>query len=332
VPLSARLGDDVFVAPLLANPEWERLKGNANLLTTCCLTRAVATKRLGTRFFRHYRSGNCPYDKEESWQHLLGKAELARAADQAGYEVTTEARGQTPDGKVWVADVLAELKGRKAVALEMQWSPISRERLRERQMQYEASGVRGIWFRRLGSLESVAQVNESRIPWFRVEYRANQRTFRVPNFDMSLRDFAVATLSTGLRWEARTKQVLHAYLFSNARCWGGTCDRSFHVLLAESSITPDGTACNPSYVDKRGLETAARVLTNQQLLEVGAGPLKERFSHWGGFQMSNGCPACDRIFGEAHRGRLFAVESRSAFRGALRIADDVLENGEWGLR
>jgi hypothetical protein len=329
VPLSARLGDEVFVAPLLEDPEWGQLKGNASLLTTCCLTRAVATRRFGTRFFRHYHLGDCPY-AQESWEHLLGKTVLARAAHDAGYCVTTEARGHTPDGTLWIADVLAE-RGRKRVALEMQWSPISRQTLRERQTTYEASQVKGIWFRRLGPLELAEQVNESKIPWFRIEHEAESRAFSVPDFAMDLHDFAVAALLKGLKWRARGQQVRHAYLFGKDRCYVKKCAHDHYVLVAEEFTAIDGTTSQPSYVDRKGLETAARVLTEQQLLEVGASRLKERFSR-NGWYLSNGCPKCNAIYGESWRKLLFTKESSVNFRGAKRIADDVLEGGEWNLR
>lgn len=72
--------------------------------------------------------------------HLAAKAEIVRAAIAAGWSASAEVAG---DG--WVADTLVT-RGGVRVVFEVQWSPQTLERYRERQAAYARDGVRALWF------------------------------------------------------------------------------------------------------------------------------------------------------------------------------------------
>lgn len=146
----------------LPDAAWQALRarsraGGRDMLMPCCASRAVPkTSKMGYRFFSHYAASPGCQAGGESAEHVRLKTLLARAAEQAGWTVTTEGAGSDPDGQPWRADVLAEKDGTR-FALEVQLSPQDHERYRERQESYRKSGLFGLWFaRRLpaGYLES----------------------------------------------------------------------------------------------------------------------------------------------------------------------------------
>jgi hypothetical protein len=98
---------------------------------------------LGTQHFYH----KPPVDPDldcvqhgESWEHLQAKAVILLACRQAGYEASTEFKGDN-----WTADVLAR-KGDVRIAFEVQLAGQSLEETLSRQQRLARSGVRGCWF------------------------------------------------------------------------------------------------------------------------------------------------------------------------------------------
>lgn len=88
--------------------------------------------------FAHISLANCHYSNEnESREHLNLKAALYRWGKQA---VTTEVEAFLPELQQ-VADVL--LAGK--IALEVQCSPLSQERLAERTRNYQRAGYQVLW-------------------------------------------------------------------------------------------------------------------------------------------------------------------------------------------
>ncbi len=112
----------------------------------CCGADAVLkTTAQGTQFFAHKsKSSSCSVSDGESRDHQFAKYVVCRTLHELGWNVQTEKRGSTPDGRIWVADVYAE-KGKTKVAVEIQWSPQSFVDTQLRQQAYQQSGVRGLW-------------------------------------------------------------------------------------------------------------------------------------------------------------------------------------------
>lgn len=127
---------------------WAELKGSYKRLglhMPCCQMPAIPkTSTRGNFFFAHARVGECT-TADESPEHLYCKFLVAKAAHEAGWQVTTERPGHTPSGEAWIADVFCE-KGTAKVALEIQMSPQTDEETLARQGRYKQSGVRGAWF------------------------------------------------------------------------------------------------------------------------------------------------------------------------------------------
>lgn len=131
--------------------EWATLRNRTKrptLLMPCCDSKAIPKQnKYGTRYFSHQKKSGCLY-KSETKEHLNAKLAVARVASEAGWEVFTEYKGETPNGKVWFADVMC-IRGNAKIAIEIQWSWQSMADYRIRQEIYRESGVRCAWFFRL---------------------------------------------------------------------------------------------------------------------------------------------------------------------------------------
>ena len=129
--------------------EWRDLKRDhrtRGLRLPCCEAVAIPkTSHRGTQFFQHKARGPCTTAPETA-DHIECKAIIARSAEEAGWQAETEMRGEAPDGRSWVADVLCSKPGRPwRIAFEVQLTQESEDILRERQARYSASGVRCAW-------------------------------------------------------------------------------------------------------------------------------------------------------------------------------------------
>jgi hypothetical protein len=138
----------------LSEAEWSALQIEnrrfRQLKMLCCDASVIMkTSILGLKFFAHKSRGSCQSGPETE-VHLALKMLAAQAARRAGWTCSTEASGSSPSGETWTADVLA-YKGEAKVAIEIQWSPQTKEEGLYRQERYRQSGVRCLWlFRRSG--------------------------------------------------------------------------------------------------------------------------------------------------------------------------------------
>lgn len=150
MPIRASSDQGDLHAFAMTAEQWQQLKTacktNAlSLWMPCCKVPAVPkTSPRGNFFFAHARRGECN-TADESPEHLYCKSLVAKAAHDAGWVVTTERPGVSPDGEEWVADVFCE-KGTAQLALEVQMSAQTDAETVRRQKRYQASGVRGAWF------------------------------------------------------------------------------------------------------------------------------------------------------------------------------------------
>lgn len=199
MPLSCTLDGQTISAITFDESGWQALREqnakNGRLALVCCGSRVtLKTSKLGTRFFAHLRRR--PLDcagsgSGESAEHLFAKACIAAAAVDAGWQVATEIRGTSPDGLVWIADVMAT-RGSAKVVFEVQLSPQSQEETERRQSLYHHSGVRALWF--FGHASPI--VPSRKVPAVFIEVDAQARTASVgvfgPRTDKAARDSTAA--------------------------------------------------------------------------------------------------------------------------------------------
>jgi hypothetical protein len=131
--------------------EWEALRqSNAQFrhLSMPCCGRGVVLKKSerGTRFFAHKVKGTCT-SASESAEHLEIKLQVCEALIESGWDAETEVRGESREGELWVADVMAS-RGRARFAIEVQWSRQSDKVTVERHARYKSAGVKALWLHR----------------------------------------------------------------------------------------------------------------------------------------------------------------------------------------
>lgn len=199
---------------------WGSLKQNyrqRGLRMPCCGVAAVPkTSSLGTHFFAHARKGEC-ITAPESAEHIYCKNLIAQAAQAAGWTVTTERAGATPEGETWIADVFCE-KGKAKLAFEVQMSPQARDETLRRQARYKASGVRGAWFYGPRGCKGTLLTDKD-TPAFSMSAVEVGTAPIVERFHVSLPEFVRGMLEKRLVWTVleRSEPVYVEYLLDT--CW-----------------------------------------------------------------------------------------------------------------
>lgn len=246
MPIRAASDQGDIHAFALGAEQWAELKTSykgLNLHMPCCGVAAVPkTSARGTYFFAHARRGECA-TADESPEHLYCKFLIAKAALDAGWAVTTERPGMSPDGEEWVADVFCE-KASAKLALEVQMSPQTDEETLRRQQRYKASGVRGAWFfgarARRGSTEFGQDT-----PAFSLQPIVVGELPTIERFAVSLPAFVTALLQKQVAWTVPSYSKPHLVEFIEDACWA--CKRPVKQVIEHrhGGYSPDGEALRP---------------------------------------------------------------------------------------
>ncbi len=284
MPIRASSNQGDVHAFALDAKQWTELKAtyrDLNLHMPCCGVAAVPkTSNRGTYFFAHARRGECA-TAEESTEHLYCKSLIAKAALDAGWTVTTERPGTSPDGEAWIADVFCE-KGAAKLALEVQMSPQSGEETVRRQLRYKASGVRGAWFFGARACRGAATFGQE-TPVFNLQPIVVGELPIVERFDVSLIEFVKAMLHKRLVWKIPRYSKPHLVEFVEDVCWA--CKSPVKQVLEhlhgghsadEEALTPEdfyaGRWDPPAYTVpslSNSLEAVQADVTNSELAAQG---------------------------------------------------------------
>lgn len=276
--------------------QWAEVKGSYKLLNLrmpCCQVPAVPkTSTLGNFFFAHTRRGECT-TAPESAEHLYCKALIARAAHDAGWTVTTERAGVSPDGEDWVADVFCE-KGTAKLALEVQMSPQTHAETVRRQLRYKASGVRGAWFYGAKAHKGAAVVNRS-TPAFTLTPVVVGQVPAVQGFDVSITEFVRGMMQKRLVWAVPEYNSPDYVEFLFDTCWA--CKKPVRQVYAyvDGQEALDGEVLTidnvhegrwhePTYTVaslSSALEEVQEAITNEELAALGLNLITKRNSSQG---------------------------------------------------
>jgi hypothetical protein len=303
MPLRAALAGDMVHAFELDADAWAELKRTyraRGLRTVCCGNPAIPKRSpLGTQFFAHARRGDCT-SAPETKEHLLAKSAIAEAALAAGWRVTTECAGATPEGGTWIADVLAEKSGAR-VALEVQWSPQVVEDYQGRQERYARSGVRAAWLvRRMpteGAFRSEVRATHE-LPIFTISMPEGGTSFEVPRFGVGLKTFVTGMLTGSLRWAPRVGRRYELGIVPAGEiCW--RCHKPAVVMVAMTLKDADlGQVASHFVLEEEELQFLLPFLTPDVRRRYGLGVVKSRFSRTVGDRyLSQGCAHCDALMG-----------------------------------
>lgn len=281
VPIRAVSEQGDIHAFTLNSEQWTALKANyrgINLQMPCCGIAAVPkTSTRGNYFFAHARREGCAA-ANESPEHLYCKALIAKAALDAGWTVTTERPGTSPNGEDWVADVFCE-KGTAKLAFEVQLSPQTKEETIRRQLRYKRSGVRGAWFFGARAQRGTTAFCQE-TPAFNLRSIVVGEMPTIEQFDVNLPDFVNAMLQKRLRWTVPSYSRPHLVEFIADFCWA--CQRPIKQVIEhlhggdENALTPEdfyeGRWDLPAYTVatlSKSLEAVQLDVTNDQLAAQG---------------------------------------------------------------
>jgi hypothetical protein len=144
VPITAIVNGELRDASLFNEEHWQALKESRPVIQMSCCGAAgfMRESSLGTQHFVHCKPSESCTSGPETPEHEDLKKIVANAAQKLGWKVKIEA--PDPNGK-WRADVLAT-RDQFKVALEIQLSPITAEKIQRRHETYRASGIRARWF------------------------------------------------------------------------------------------------------------------------------------------------------------------------------------------
>lgn len=209
MPLRARHHHQEFLSTALSDEVFEALRHAPDLTMTCCTQRAVPKRSArGLPFFAHARRHDCATAPESEF-HLHAKVMIAQAVAAAGWHADLEVPGLTPDAEGWRADVLAT-RGRARIAFEIQRSSQTIQQIRERQLKYARSGIRGLWLLRghAATLRS-PQLWLHRTPMFTLD-----TAFYLPRFNLPLDQFIPRVLAGHLRYFPQANQSADVILLT----------------------------------------------------------------------------------------------------------------------
>lgn len=298
MPLRCLQNESNLLAFELSKDEWKDLRElnvrKRHLRMFCCDSEIVLkTSRLGTQFFAHFHKGNCN-SANETAEHLLAKTKTAESVKRAGWSVTTEFRGCTPDREDWVADVFAT-KGKVKIAFEIQWSCQDEETTKYRQERYKKSGVRALWLMR----QKAILINES-VPTFHLSFDklANSFTVHVSDLMLPLETFITGALNKRLRF---FPQSISVYVYGiHKKCW--RCQQStlqvssliFAIREIKHTVANAKTTLNFFDSDEYSKPLCDQVLTPHLLRKHEIGEVKLRDDNTKKEKcLSNGCFYCD---------------------------------------
>lgn len=319
MPLSCKHGETTLFSFDFDAPGWANLKTqnaqDKNLRMPCCDEQVtLKTSKLGTQFFAHKRRGECT-SAAETAEHLFVKACIAKAIQGTDWQASTEQRGQAPDGRVWVADVMAS-RGAHRIAFEMQWSAQSHEETQRRQDQYRGSGVRGLWlFRHPNAVEVSKEVpsllieleSEPASAWVSIPHKqpyGSRKSEYQWGPKIELGRFVRGCLARKFVWAPGIDQVVPLDISTGYEtCW--KCKKPttlitalvFRVDLFMPGARP--VSCRLADFDTpSGRAMLAQALRPLDLRSLEIGQIKERFSRTRGHSyLSNGCVHCDALQG-----------------------------------
>jgi hypothetical protein len=309
----------------LTDGEWSALRlqnrRSPQLRMPCCESWAVMkTSTRGLNFFAHKSRGRCQ-SAPETEEHLVLKTLAVEAARRAGWACSTEARGSSPSGEPWVADVLAQT-GHHKVAIEIQWSGQTSQDTLYRQERYRQSGVRCLWlFRRPGFPVSknlpAACVSGEIATGF--EARLSDQVMPPDKF---LDAVFARHFRYGIVPGASGRVSIHSSVLD---CWRSNCQaRTRIITFIEVVIGPHRcqfTVASLSNFPDLLVSCQERIPRASRV-----GVIKPRYSQTQEQRnMSNGCYRCDALIGEFFEHDAWDAESATLAEFQITISERWVE-------
>jgi len=243
------------------------------------------------------------------------------AARRAGWVCSTEARGSSPSGEPWIADVLAQ-KGQHKVAIEVQWSGQTYQETLYRQDRYRQSGVRCLWLFRQPGFPASKDLPAARVGG----EIATGFEARLSDQVMPLQKFLDAVFAKRFRYGIvpglSGRVSIHSGVLD---CWNSSCRaRTRIITFIEVLVGPHRCQFTvPSLSDFPDLLASCQERTPRASL---VGAIKPRYSQTQEQSyISNGCYRCDALIGEFFEHDAWDVESATLAEFKIVISERWLE-------
>jgi hypothetical protein len=326
--------------------QWKTLKANyrsiGGLRMPCCNAVAVPkTSPRGTFFFAHARKGECT-TAPESDEHLWCKQVVALAATSAGWNVSTELRGQTPEGQEWIADVFSQ-RGTAKIAFEIQMSPQTLEETERRQVRYRESGVRGAWFFS-PRIQPHGIAHSKDLPAFVLSPFEIGEVPIVQGFDVQLSEFVSGMLTKRLEWVIpEINKPTYVEVIEDT-CWA--CEKPVKQIFGHfSNLKPGEDPYQEEWIERYftvaqmsiALEKVLKVVPNPELRAAGLNliitqdVIKGKRTNW---PYCNACIHCkapqNNYFVGTRLQKIYYEENREALGLSLIKFDRITQGtGHW---
>lgn len=297
-------GADLYAFEL--PPEaWQALiehnrKGRSLRMPCCPAEVSLRRSHRGTQHFVHKAVGNCS-TAPETEVHLRLKQIAVEVARKHGWDTKTEAKGTSPSGEVWIADVLAQKNSAK-VAIEIQWSPQTNDETMRRQERYRQSGIRCLWLFKKPGFPTTEALPAAQI----VEHNGTYSARVAYSQEMPVEVLLDAVFGRRFRFviPSQGRAVAHIRV-GEIECWKSKCRAKTKIVTGvDVEFGPHtSTFSVPDLGEYPALfDEVFRHLPRDPKM----GRLKKRFSKTQERQyMSNGCYRCDSLFGE-----FYEIEAR----------------------
>jgi hypothetical protein len=235
-------------------------------------------------------------------KHLRIQREIVSACHDLGIEAIQEHGGRS-----WRADVFVPNNG-KPIAFEIQLSPQSLRKTRERQLRYLKMGIIGCWLFE----NPVPKLKEEMqdLPLFYVEdkedssLQVNLGDRRKVDLHTFLENFISNNIQFKTSAKTKTKQLVNL-VFYKMKCW--KCQEVNYLYYVD---TPFYSACNAKIQPSEALWESSSMEYRPEIVELAQnfvekdlgsklGQIKKRYSKTvEGSYTSFGCYNCDSIFGD----------------------------------
>lgn len=255
----------------------------------CCESLAIPkTSKLGNHFFSHSRRADCT-SAPETTEHIFLKTLIAKAASKAGWSVTTEWPGQTPDGDRWVADVFC-VNGKARVAIEIQRSYQTVEKLFSRQLAYRNSGVRAAWFAFSQKFKPDYVSPSKDVPFFHILPFDDGDEPLTQDFNVAISEFVVGMLSKKLSW--KSEPWIYGIHYLKDTCW--KCHGEVKQVFGQSiGVYEESAKTVPNM--STVLNSFSKFISNEELEALGLntiGKFEKLKGNAPGFPYCNVCIHC----------------------------------------
>jgi Competence protein CoiA-like family len=282
---------------------WQSLKNNhknLNFVMPCCNSHAVPkTSKLKNYFFAHSKQGECT-SAPETPEHLYLKTIIAKIARSDGWLVTTEKKGETPSGEVWIADVFCT-KGNVKLAFEVQWSAQTNDEFIRRTRKYTESDVRVAWLYRLRGNKEYYKRDfpvSKELPLFGIRHNKETNAISVPQFDVLAEEFIQGVFEGKLKWlPSPGDQLIVKIPPEIIKCW--KCKKQTKIIKDVLFYNKNNIFISArSFSDRNIPDLILHNVGNKELAKHGVGSIKKRYSKTvGAAYLSNGCFHCDSLMG-----------------------------------